>query len=271
MSEQNTNLPTLYLGNNTTVNGNNWFFGNSNVFLNVLPTADNMVANKSYVDNLVSVQEKKIDIILDGASVSVENFKNFVDFVNNSQRENEAELHDSISDISFAITNEIIRSEKFEEEINESLKKEVNRAIEIENGMLNQLQEITSKLKENKISEDVKDLIIVESNRINIVEDEIEGLQISFKNDSQKNMDEFNKLDSSIIEIKSSVQFEVNRASNEESEIKNSIVELRELISNNSNNTNNSKGSPDNERILELEDKINRLYQYFFHNDSIPL
>ena len=77
-------------------------------------------------------------------------------------------------------------------------------------------------------------------------------------------------------EIKSSVQFEVNRSLNEEQNIKKSIEELRELIEN--------KKFPDNietviniekERSIEveksLEEKINAWYQYFFKSNSIPI
>jgi hypothetical protein len=274
-----SDIPTLYLGPEATVTGNNWNFGNSNVYLNTVPTDDNMVTNKSYVDELVSIQEKKIDTILDGASVSIENFKNFVDFVNQSQRENEAELYASINDISFAIITEGSRAKESEEEIKASIKTEVTRAIEIENGILNQIEDIRTQLSNDKVSDNINELIEKETTRATDAENKIDiaitDIRTALDNETNRSLDAINSIDSNMNEIKMSVQFEVKRASEEEANIKHSIDELRELI----NNTSAPEGISDiineeKERALAvektLEEKIDALYQYFFKANTIP-
>jgi hypothetical protein len=280
ISTEISESPTLYLGNETTVNGNKWDFGGANVYLNVLPTADNMVTNKSYVDHLVSIQEKKIDTILDGASVSIENFKNFVDFVNQSQRENEAELYSSINDISFAIINEIYRAKEDEEVIKTSIQNEVSRAVNVENGILNQLEDIRNKLTNNEGSETIRELIETETTRAIDVENKIDisltEIRSKLQLETDRSIDAINSIESSMDEIKTSVQFEVNRALEEENNIKHDIEELKSLIQ--------GKNVPDGiediintekDRALTaektLEDKINALYQYFFKSNSIPV
>lgn len=89
--------PILCLGNETIVNDKTWNFGNSTVLINVSPTQLNMATNKSYVDKLFDIHEKKIDAILDGASISVDNFKQFVDFVNINKMENEQESNIAVN------------------------------------------------------------------------------------------------------------------------------------------------------------------------------
>jgi hypothetical protein len=274
-----TNSPILYLGNDTTVSGNTWNFGNANVYLNVVPTNDNMITNKSYVDNLVSIQEKKIDTILDGASVSMENFKNFVDFVNQSQRENEAELYGSINDISFAIINEVTRANLSEEEIKTSIQNEVTRAIEVENGILNQIEDIRNKLENDKVSENVVELIETETTRAKEVETKmdisIKDIQAKLENETNRSIDAINTIDSTIDEIKTSVQFEVNRANEEETNIKQSIEDLKELFKNKSSPEGldeiiNSEKNRALDAEKELREKIEALYQYFFKSNTIP-
>jgi len=284
MSEENINIeisgvPTLYLGNDATVIGNVWNFGTASLYSSNLPTADNMITNKSYVDNLVSVQEKKIDTILDGASVSMENFKNFVDFVNQSQRENEEELYTSINDISFAVITEATRATLAEDEIKASVQNEVNRAVEVENGILNQIDDIRNQLENTKVSDNVAELIEAEKNRALDVESKIDisikDIRASLENETNRSIDAVNTMDSTINEIKTSVQNEVNRATEEESAIKQSIEELRELIQNNGSSEGTSEAvDSEKERALaaekELKDKIDALYQYFFKSTTIP-
>lgn len=274
-----TDIPTLYLGPQTTVTGNTWNFGNTQVYLNVEPTSDTMITNKSYVDNLVSIQEKKIDTILDGASVSIENFKNFVDFVNQSQRENEAELYSSINDISFAIINEVIRATGVEDEMKESIRIEVSRAIEVENGILNQLGDIRIQLEANAVSDDVKDLIDKETERATGVESKfdisITEIRANLQLESTRSIDAVNSMEASIDEVKSSVQNEYNRAIDEEANIKKTVEELRELITGKSVPEGlDTIINEEKDRALAvektLEEKINALYQYFFKSNTIP-
>ena len=284
MSEENINIeistgPTLYLGNDATVIGNVWNFGTASLYSNNLPTADNMITNKSYVDSLVSVQEKKIDTILDGASVSMENFKNFVDFVNQSQRENEEELYTSINDISFAVITEVTRATLAEDEIKASVQNEVNRAVEVENGILNQIDDIRNQLENTKVSDNVAELIEAEKTRALDVESKIDisikDIRASLENETNRSIDAVNTMDSTINEIKASVQNEVNRATEEESNIKQSIEELRELVQNNGSSEGTSDAvDAEKERALaaekELKDKIDALYNYFFKSTTIP-
>jgi molecular chaperone DnaK (HSP70) len=82
-------------------------------------------------------------------------------------------------------------------------------------------------------------------------------------------------MDSTINEIKASVQNEVNRATEEESNIKQSIEELRELVQNNGSSEGTSDAvDAEKERALaaekELKDKIDALYNYFFKSTTIP-
>ena len=273
-------IPTLYLGPQTTVTGNDWNFGNAQVFVNILPTSDTMITNKSYVDSVVSIQEKKIDTILDGASVSIENFKNFVDFVNQSQRENEAELYASINDISFAIINEITRSTGVEEEIKESIKTEVSRAIEVENGILNQIDVIRNQVEANAVSDDVKDLIDKETERATSVENKfdvsITEIRANLQLETNRSLDAINSMEASIDEVKSSVQNEYNRAIDEEANLKKTVEELRELITGRSVPEGlDTIINEEKDRALaaekSLEDKINALYQYFFKSNAVPI
>ena len=143
-----SDIPTLYLGNETKVAGSNWNFGNSTVFINVAPTEPNMVANKSYVDRVIDVNDKKIDAILDGASISVENFKNFVDYVNISKRENEAELIKEIADTSANLIAEITRAIDMENGLKADLAHEITRATDVENGIKGDINDLHSMIQE---------------------------------------------------------------------------------------------------------------------------
>jgi predicted nucleic acid-binding Zn-ribbon protein len=155
-----SDIPTLYLGNETKVAGSNWDFGNSSVFINVSPTEPNMAVNKSYVDTIIDANDKKIDAILDGASISVENFKNFVDYVNISKRENEAELIKEIADTSSNLIVEITRATDVENGIKADLAHEIARATDVENVIRTDLaHEITRATDvENGIKGDINDL-----------------------------------------------------------------------------------------------------------------
>jgi antitoxin component HigA of HigAB toxin-antitoxin module len=272
-------IPTLYLGNDTTVTGNTWNFSNAQVYLNVEPTTGNMITNKSYVDNLVNIQEKKIDTILDGASVSVENFKNFVDFVNQSQRENESELYASINDISLAIIDEGVRAKDSESEIKKTIETEVSRAIEVENGILNQIDDIRNQLEGGKASEQVKELIDNEIERATSVENKFEvsitEIRANLQLETNRSIDAINSIESTMDEVKSSVQNEYNRAIEEETSIKQTIEELRGLIT----KSNVPEGldtiiNEEKDRALAvektLEEKIDALYFYFFKTNTIP-
>jgi predicted nucleic acid-binding Zn-ribbon protein len=143
-----SDIPTLYLGNETKVAGSNWDFGNSAIFINVLPTEPNMAVNKSYVDTVIDTHDKKIDAILDGASISVENFKNFVDYVNISKRENEAELIKEIADTSSNLIAEVARATGVENGIKTDLAHEITRATDVENGIKGDINDLHSMIQE---------------------------------------------------------------------------------------------------------------------------
>lgn len=143
-----SDIPTLYLGNETKVAGSNWDFGNSAIFINVVPTEPNMAVNKSYVDTVIDTHDKKIDAILDGASISVENFKNFVDYVNISKRENEAELIKEIADTSSNLIAEVARATGVENGIKTDLAHEITRATDVENGIKGDINDLHSMIQE---------------------------------------------------------------------------------------------------------------------------
>jgi hypothetical protein len=235
MSEENISLtvdelPTLYLGKDTTVYDNKWDFGNTNVYLNHKPTEDLMVTNKSYVDSLFQQADKKIDSILDGASVSVENFKNFVDFVNNNQRENEAELYNSIANISNSVIDE------------------KNRAIELEDVIKKDIEELRNRVENNK------------SGDVNT--DEIKA---SVQNEVNRANEAENNIIASIDEIRASVQNEVNRANESEQHLKTELLEEIKKVSSLGVVTDTSKLE---EEINTIKEKMNALYQYFFKNNG---
>lgn len=270
--------PTLYLGNETTVTGKKWDFGNSNVIININGTQPNMVVNKSYVDQLVEIQEKKIDTILDGASVSIENFKNFVDFVNMSKRENEAELYNSINDISNNIITEINRATEFEnnlktdieniklqidnnngkvpdnidvtfDEIKSSVQNEVNRATQAEQSCNTLINEVKSSLQ-NEFNRSTE----FENN----LKTDIDNIKAQIENTIGKVPD---NIDITFDEIKSSVQNEVNRATEFEKIYKNDILEIKSSIQNQTNRSLDAINNIDNTTTdikRTIQDEINR-------------
>jgi polyhydroxyalkanoate synthesis regulator phasin len=252
MSEENISLtvdelPTLYLGKDTTVYDNKWDFGNATVHLNNIPTEDNMVTNKSYVDSLFQQADKKIDSILDGASISVENFKNFVDFVNNNQRENEAELYNSIANISNSVIDE------------------KNRAVEVEDIIKKYIDELRNKLDNNNSS--------------GANTDEIKA---SVQNEVNRANDAENRIHNTIDEVKASVQNEVNRANEAEQNLRTELLEeIKKMGSPNSSSsaTDTTKLEEEitalkaSEKALQdeinmLKEKMNAIYQYFFRNNA---
>jgi hypothetical protein len=280
ISENDVILPSLYLGKDTIVTGNKWDFGNARIYSNILPTEANMLINKSYVDNLISIQENKIDTILDGADVSVENFKEFVDFVNKSQRKNEAELYASINDISFAIINEIARVTLAEDEIKSSVQNEVIRATESENSILTSIEDLKTQLQNQiqniNVNTNINELVQAEVTRATEAENKINNslldVRTAIQNETNRSLDAVNANDIIVNEIKSSVQYEVSRAIDSENSILNQIEDLKNQIQN-----INITVTPDNEeksRAIDaeksLEDKINALYQYFFKSNTIP-
>jgi len=297
MSEENISLtvdelPTLYLGKDTTVYDNKWDFGNATVYLNNMPIEDNMVTNKSYVDSLFQQADKKIDTILDGASVSVENFKNFVDFVNNNQRENEAELYNSITDISNGIINE------------------KNRALEIEDMIKKEIDDLRNRLDNNRSGDMNNDELKAEVNRAteeeHRINNTIEEVKASVQNEVNRANDAEIRINNSMDEVKASIQYEVNRANEAESRMNTSIDEVKASVQYEVNRANEAEqnlrtelleeikkmGSPmastltdtskldeeiatlkerENalaEEITILKEKLNAIYQYFFKNNA---
>jgi len=281
ISENDVILPSLYLGKDTIVTGNKWDFGDARIYSNILPTEANMLTNKSYVDNLISIQEHKIDTILDGANVSVENFKEFVDFVNKSQRKNEAELYASINDISFAIVNEIIRVTLAEDEIKSSVQNEVVRATESENSILNIVEDLKNQIQNININvpndnTNINELIQTEVTRATEAENKINNslldVRTAIQNETNRSLDAVNANDIIVNEIKSSVQYEVSRAIDSENSILNQIEDLKNQIQN--INITVTPDDSEKSRAIDaeksLEDKINALYQYFFKSNTIP-
>ena len=276
MSEENISLtvdelPTLYLGKDTSVYDNKWDFGNANVYLNIEPTEDKMVTNKSYVDSLFQQADKKIDTILDGASISVENFKNFVDFVNNNQRENEAELYNSIANIS----NSVI-SEK-------------NRAVEVEDIIKKDIDDLRNRLDINKPGEvntdEVKASVQNEVNRAteeeHRINNSIDEVKASVQNEVNRATEAEQHFNNSIDEVKASVQYEVNRATEAEQNLKAELLEeIKKMGSSPSSSvTDTSKLEEEiaalkqSEKALQdeintIKEKMNSLYQYFFRNNA---
>jgi len=189
---------TLYLGKETKVTNSNWDFGNSAVFVNVLPTDSKMVTNKEYVDAALDAIDKRVDTIFDATSVSPENFKNFVDYVSGNQRENEKELIESIKAASDAANTEAERAKSVEEEIKRLIDEEVARAKAAEEELKNNVNQSSgSPSSENRgINEDVQKLINDEIARSTAAESE----------------------------INSSVELEVSRATTAENEIKASLL-----------------------------------------------
>jgi hypothetical protein len=302
MSEENISLtmdelPTLYLGKDTTVYDSKWDFGNANVYLNNAPTEDNMVTNKSYVDSLFQQAEKKIDTILDGASISVENFKNFVDFVNNNQRENEAELYNSIANISNSVMNEKNRAVEVEDvikkdidelrnrldnnnfggantdELKASMQYEVNRATEEEHKIHNIIDEVKAsvQIEVNRANE--------EEHRIHNIIDEVKAsvqIEVNRANDAE------NIIHNIIDEVKASVQIEVNRANESEQNLRTELLEeIKKMGSPNSSSDvrdttkleEEISALKESEKALQdeinaIKEKMNALYQYFFRNNA---
>jgi DNA repair exonuclease SbcCD ATPase subunit len=295
MSEENISvtvdeLPTLYLGKDTTVYDNKWDFGNANVHLNNIPTQDNMVTNKSYVDSLYQQVDKKIDTILDGASVSVENFKNFVDFVNNNQRENEAELYNSIANISNSVLDE------------------KNRAIEIEDTIKKDIDELRNRLDNNNSggvnSDELKAEVIRATEEEHRINNQIDEVKASVQIEVNRANDAENRINNQIDEVKASVQIEVNRANEAENNMNNIIEEVKASVQIEVNRANEAEqnlrtelleeikkmGSPTETRdtskleeeiaalkgsekalqdeINMLKEKMNAIYQYFFRNNA---
>lgn len=66
--------PTLYLGK-VTVNDSEFNFNDSIVTVSTNPVSNESVATKSYVDDAVRVQKERIDAILDGAGVDIDQLK----------------------------------------------------------------------------------------------------------------------------------------------------------------------------------------------------
>jgi hypothetical protein len=261
--QNSQNIHTIYLGDNTTVTGNDFHFGRTSVYLDILPTTDNMVANKSYVDHSLQVLDKKVDTILDGASVSVENFKNFVDFVNNSQRQNEAELYDSINDISFAIIKEVTRAKETEEELKTVIQREVVRAIELENSLLTRIDDINNAVKKLESNDNVRELIDLESSRVvHNLEDSFTEIRISLQNETERSIAEINNIHSTLDGFRTTIdEFKIS--------MQKSIDELRTLISEKEeSNKSNDDIITERSRAMEsekrLEDKINLMFNHFF-------
>lgn len=261
--QNSQNIHTIYLGDNTTVTGNDFHFGRTSVYLDILPTTDNMVANKSYVDHSLQVLDKKVDTILDGASVSVENFKNFVDFVNNSQRQNEAELYDSINDISFAIIKEVTRAKETEEELKTVIQHEVVRAIELENSLLTRIDDINNAVKKLESNDNVRELIDLESSRVvHNLEDSFTEIRISLQNETERSIAEINNIHSTLDGFRTTIdEFKIS--------MQKSIDELRTLISEKEeSNKSNDDIITERSRAMEsekrLEDKINLMFNHFF-------
>jgi hypothetical protein len=299
MTEENISLtmdemPTLYLGKDTTVYDNKWDFGNANVHLNNIPTEDNMVTNKSYVDSLYQQVDKKIDTILDGASVSVENFKNFVDFVNNNQRENEAELYNSIANISNSVLDEKNRAIEIEDtikkdidelrnrldnnnsgglnsdELKASMQYEVNRATEEEHRINNQIDEVKASVQ-------------IEVNRANDAENrinnQIDEVKASVQNEVNRANEEEHRIHNTIEEVKASVQIEVNRANEAEQNLRTELLEEIKKMASPTETRDTSKLEEEiatlkgSEKALQdeiniLKEKMNTIYQYFFRNNA---
>jgi len=237
-----SDIPTLYLGNETKVAGSNWNFGNSAVFINVAPTEPNMVANKSYVDTVIDVHDKKIDAILDGASISVENFKNFVDYVNISKRENEAELIKEIADTSANLIAEIARATDMENGLKADLVAEVVRATDMENGLKADLaHEITRATDvENGIKGDINDLH-------------------SMIQEISKNLDAFKE--SSAVQAVQAVQGASDTQPTTEPLIQ-SVLTIDPKIQEEVTQLSNT--------VKSLEEKLDTLCQYFFRANAIP-
>jgi chromatin segregation and condensation protein Rec8/ScpA/Scc1 (kleisin family) len=192
-------------------------------------------------------------------------------FVNISEKEIES-LSNKTLELIDKINNTI-------DEVKASVQNEVNRAVEVENGILNQIDDIRNQLENTKVSDNVAELIEAEKNRALDVESKIDisikDIRASLENETNRSIDAVNTMDSTINEIKTSVQNEVNRATEEESSIKQSIEELRELIQNNGSSEGTSEAvDSEKERALaaekELKDKIDALYQYFFKSTTIP-
>ena len=274
MSEENISLtmdemPTLYLGKDTTVYDNKWDFGNANVFLHNTPTEDMMITNKSYVDSLFQTADKKIDTILDGASVSLENFKNFVDFVNNNQRENEAELYNSIANISNSVIDE------------------KNRAVEVEDIIKKDIDDLRNRLDNNNSSgantDEIKASVQNEVNRANEAEtrivESIDEVKASVQNEVNRANEAENRIVESIDEVKASVQNEVNRANEAEQNLRTELFEEIKKMSSPSGTADTSKLEEEikalkesekalQEEINTIKEKMNAIYQYFFRNNA---
>ncbi len=274
MSEENISLtmdelPTLYLGKDTTVYDSKWDFGNANVYLNNAPTEENMVTNKSYVDSLFQQADKKIDTILDGASISVENFKNFVDFVNNNQRENEAELYNSIANISNSVIDE------------------KNRAVEVEDIIKKDIDELRNRLDNNNSgganTDEIKASVQNEVNRAteeeHRIHNTIDEVKASVQNEVNRANDAENKIHNIIDEVKASVQIEVNRANESEQNLRTELLEEIKKIGSPTETRDTSKLEEEiaalkgSEKALQdeinmLKEKMNAIYQYFFRNNA---
>ena len=75
-----TPLPNLYLGTSAIVNGDEFqFHTNGRVFISS-PTEDLHAANKSYVDQEVTLQKARIDAILAGSTVDLDQLTEIVNF-----------------------------------------------------------------------------------------------------------------------------------------------------------------------------------------------
>lgn len=158
-------FPTLYLGKETTVNGNTWDFGQSNVLCKTAPTEPEMVANKAYVDSAIEErysanktyvenaieeqysaleeQKQRIDAILGDMPADLDSFKEMAQMVNNIANNEEASLLSIASDLNTTVRQEMIRAESAEQSIID----ETNRMIEELRGELTRSYERETEMK----------------------------------------------------------------------------------------------------------------------------
>jgi glutamine synthetase adenylyltransferase len=240
-------LQTLYLGKETTVTGLTWNFGNSSVVLNNNPSEPNMVVNKSYVDSLFESHDKKIDTILDGSSISPDNFKNFVEYVESNKRANEAELLNNISIAINGVESEVNRASEAENEIKSSVQNEVNRASEAENEIKSSVQNEVNRASEaeSKLQTELTELRSTIQNEIN----RSSANEITLKSDLKN-------------ELFSEMQTQL--ATHAES-----VASLAAASA--ASASAPSTGGVSSDELLALSAKIDALYQYFFKSNNIPL
>jgi len=286
-----SDIPTLYLGNETTVNGNRWDFGNSVVYLNTLPSEPNMLVNRAYIDRIIDEHDKQINSILDGSSISKENFKNFVDYVNVSQRENEAELISAMNTASSKVDAEVGRATGVENDLRSKIDAEVGRVegdlrakidgeVDRATGVENDLRtKIDAEVdRANGVENDVRSKIEQEITRATGVENDVRG-KIDAEVDRATGVEN---------DLRAKIEQEITRANDAENGMKNDIHDITDMLHelkskssssfDSSNLESNLKTESDRamdaeknleEKIKALEDKINKLYQYFFHSNTI--